>query len=762
MPPQQPQQEQKIDFRIYLGILFFRWKIIVVCFLYCLLGGVLYLNLTPKQYGANCQILIYRDENVALSERAPWAEEKTHIYLLRSGKIRQRVVDRLATEWTERLGGKEKLTAPVNVNRTMTVGPTLFVSTKARDKGYAVAFLSALIDEHKKEWASFKQQSIQTVTQVLEDELHRLDDQLRESQEEVIEYQRLHDIFREDIKASIEGGYISALMRRRHALETEIMMMESSFPVLRDMNVGVLSDVARISRETSSSDIKGSEGRGTSDSTEELLPDELRADSLPQADGQEGERGWAELRVQLVNLEQQREEMLKNLKLEHTQVRAIDEEIQKVRDKLDLAAKIQMKRLEDRYQALKTQLNALESAAYKWRAQSLLSRQRRAEYDQLQSEVRRFEKNYSTLYERLHDLRVSEEQKAEHYRVIQEPIANPTPVWPDTQKILLVCLALGLGSGFGIALLMQVVDNKVQSINDVERELGVPFLGGVPYWAHSGLEKAIRPIVTEENASGAIEAYRALRTSLVASLGKINEKIVLVTSADSREGKTLTTLNIAIMIAQMNKKVLLVDLDLRRGRLHRSLGAAREPGMTDVLGSCGDLREVVQNTRIEGLSLIPTGSSVDNASELLQSADMVGLFSEIQEDYDYIMVDTSPVLRVTDTVIAATQGLGVVVYVVRVNKTSKPMIQYSLDMLKDSRVLGMIMNSIEMHRLSSLYYAYQYPNYAYYSNAYVYGYNYHHDDAVFDRGGWGSGLGGLIGRKTEGLTRRLRQSITKE
>jgi len=326
----------------------------------------------------------------------------------------------------------------------------------------------------------------------------------------------------------------------------------------------------------------------------------------------------------------------------------------------------------------------------------------------------------------------------------------------------MVCLAFGLGSGFGLALVVQVVDNKVQSINDVEHELGVPFLGGVPYWAHSGLEKAIRPIVTEENASGAIEAYRALRTSLIASLGKINEKIVLVTSADSREGKTLTSLNIAIMIAQMDKKVLLVDLDLRRGRLHRSLGAAREPGMTDVLTSNGDLREAVQHTRIDGLSLIPTGSSIDNASELLQSADLVGLFSEIQEDYDYIMIDTSPVLRVTDTVVAATQGLGVVVYVARVNKTSKPMIQYSLDMLKDSRVLGLIMNSIEMHRLSSLYYTYQYPNYAYYSNAYVYGYNYHHDDAVFDRGGWGSGLGGLIGRKTEGLTRRLRNSLSKE
>jgi tyrosine-protein kinase Etk/Wzc len=356
-------------------------------------------------------------------------------------------------------------------------------------------------------------------------------------------------------------------------------------------------------------------------------------------------------------------------------------------------------------------------------------------------------------------MRVSEELKAEHFRIVEPVKAYPNPFWPDPMKILLIALAFGLGSGFGIALLMQVTDNKIQSINDVERELGIPFLGGVPYWAHSGLERAIRPIVTEENASGAIEAYRALRTSLLGALGKINEKIVLVTSADSREGKTLTTLNIAIMIAQMGKKALLVDMDLRRGRLHRSLGSSRDPGMTDVLGDRSTLKEVVQRTRIENLHLVPTGGPVDNSSELLQSSDLIGLFGEIQEDFDYIMIDTSPVLRVTDTVVAASQGLGVVVYVARVNRTSKPMIQYSLDMLKDARVMGMIMNSIEMHRLSSLYYAYQYPNYAYYSNAYVYGYNYHHDDGVLDQGGWGSGIGEFWHRRAQELGQWLRQVL---
>jgi len=168
-----------------------------------------------------------------------------------------------------------------------------------------------------------------------------------------------------------------------------------------------------------------------------------------------------------------------------------------------------------------------------------------------------------------------------------------------------------------------------------------------------------------------------------------------------------------------------VDMDLRRGRLHRSLGLEREPGVTDVLREGRSLREVIVRTRVENLYLASTGGSVDDSAELLQSGDLVSLFVDVQDDYDYIICDTSPVLRVTDTVILATHGLGVVLYIARVNHTPKPLIRYSLDMLEDARVLGLVMNSIEMHKISSLYYTYQYPNYAYYSNAYAYGYDYY-------------------------------------
>lgn len=758
----------KIDIRIYVGMLFFRWKIIVVCFLYCLLGAVIYLNVTPKKFRAYAKIMAYRDPTLEVSKTAmPWASREAHQYLLQGSQLRGRAADLLMAEWGERMGARAAMVLPVTVWWERGLAPTMAVMATSENRDYAIAFLNALVDEHRKEWQSLQANSIVHATQSLSDELAKLDERIRQAEDDLIEYQRLHDMARVQARAAMEGQYLGALIGRRHQLDTELAMLEYEFPRLKDANVGVVSEIGRLNRGTASvkplPKADGKTDEGDLADSPEFLPEELRAERIEEAATKEDETvaGWPEVRVKMARLEQHRAELLKNLRPEHPQVRAVDAQIGSLHATLEVAAQVGLQSLMDRHRALKLQLDAVESAEYQWQAKNLFVWQRQAEYKRVQSNVARFENNYNTLFARLHDIRVAEQIKAERFSVAEWAAAESTPYWPDAKKILLIALAMGLGSGFGLALLLQVTDNKVQSIKDVEKELGIPFLGGVPYWAHSGLEKAIRPIVTEENASGAIEAYRALRTSLLTALGKINEKVVLVTSADSREGKTLTALNIAIMIAQMGKRVLLVDLDLRRGRLHRSLGATREPGMSDALSQHGSLRGVVQKTRVDNLWLIPTGSLIENASELLQASDMVGIFAEIQEDYDYILIDTSPVLRVTDTVIAATQGVGVVVYVARVNRTSKSMIQYSLDMLKDARVIGLIMNSIEMHRLSSLYYAYQYPNYAYYSNAYVYGYNYHHDDGVQDRGGWGSGIGEFWHGKLLGISARLRRLLSR-
>ncbi len=718
----QPQEENKIDFRIYVGIILFRWQIISVCFLYSLLAGVLYVTFAQKKYESTCNLMIYRDSltTEAPSGRYYGAHLQPHIYMLKNPKTLNRVIDKLDEEYAEKVGGRHRMMPNLTVGAAKGLNPMVQISVKSMDSDYGKAFLGQLIEEHRNQWRSIQRSSRSSAGEMLEDELSRLVEQITTAEDNKIDFQRLHDIARVEARGSMETRYLMALMGRRNQLKTELMLLESQYPALENANASVISVVGQLTQETGDIEAEPPENEDGTFSMSSAIPRRMVAEN-------EETKGFQDLRVKLINLEEEEKQLAANLKDDHPKLRSVRTEIKSINKQLSVMARIQIRKLKDRHKSLTIQLDAIESAEYKWKNKNLLASQRQAEYKRLISVVTRYENNYNSVYSRLHDMRVSEELKAEH--IVPEDIrSSGNPFWPDPMKILLMALVGGLGSGFGLAFLLQVVDNKVQSIKDVEDVLGVTFLGGIPYWAHSGLENAIRPIVTEEHSAGAIEAYRALRTTILSEMNKKNEKIMFVTSADSREGKTLTTLNMAIMIAQMGKRVLLIDMDLRRGRLHRSLGLDREPGVTDVLRENGSIKDVIQSSRIENLYVAPTGSTIDDSAELLQSIDIVQLFVDVQDDYDYIMVDTSPVLRVTDTVIVSTQGIGVVLYVARVNHTPKPMIRYSLDMLKDADVLGLVMNSIEMHKISSLYYAYQYPNYAYYSNAYTYGHSYYYYD----------------------------------
>ena len=726
----QPQEENKIDFRVYLGIILFRWQIIAICFLYSLLAGVLYIHLTPKKFMSSCNIMIYRDPLLTISKQgAQWSSLQTHTYMLNNPKLRERVVGSLVDTWGEQMGGRRRMSPSVSITRGRGgVSPMLRVSVQSRNSAYGRAYMESLLDEHRQEWENVQRQSRVSAGTLLEDELTRLEEQIRSAEDDVIEYQRLNDIARVEKRGTMESRYLSALMERRNQLTTELMLIEAQYPAMKNASAAVIRDVGKLTRATG--DVKALDeepdaGSPRSSNNSEVTKSEVDDEEI---------KGVQNQKVRLDQLEREESELAENLMSDHPRLKEIRGKIEAIKQQLSVSAAVQIEQIQDRHKALSIQLDAIETAEYKWQAKNLMASSRQAEYGRLKSVVTRLSKHYGTLYQRLYEMRVAEELKAEHF-VPEEISTGSGPVWPDPMKILLAALVAGLGSGFGLAFLLQVVDNKVQSIKDVEDILGVPFLGGIPYWAHSGLESAIRPIVTEEHSTGAIEAYRALRTSVLSELNKRHEKVLIVTSADSREGKTLTTLNMAIMIAQMGKRVLLIDMDLRRGRLHRSLGLDREPGVNDVLREGGSLNDIIQPARIENLYVAPSGSGIDDSAELLQSSDILTLLVDVQDDYDYVLIDTSPVLRVTDTVILATQGIGQVLYVARVNHTPKQMIRYSLDMLKDANVLGLVMNSIEMHKISSLYYAYQYPNYAYYSNAYTYGYDYYYYD---DRGSKGS------------------------
>ncbi len=719
MPPPRNQEETRIDFRVYLAVIFFRWQIIALCFLYAVLGGVVYLQLATPKYHSGIDIVVYSDPFLKLNRvDDKWTSFGTHQMLLSQGGLQSRVRRELRDEWLPKLGSEKAMDAHVWFGRRADLTPTLTVNVTTRDPDYGIAFVDLLAKTHQAEWETLQKRSRQEAFAELREELDELAENVRIAEEDVIEYERQNDILRIQARGSIERGFLSALMGMKHSYLTQMMVMEAQFPQLKDANAVVIASSDILTKQVGAINPDASLLEQMK-SAEDTKSEELAVD--------EALLGLQTKQVRLIRLERQEAEMAAKMTADNPKLQAVRAQIKQINEELQLTADIQFRRVRDRYKTMQIMLDAIESAEYRWQSKNLMASQRTAEHRRKKAVVGRYEGNYNTLNNRLHDLKVNQALNAEVFK-IRTPWARRKASWPDPKKILPMCLIGGLGAGLGLAFLMQVVDNKIQTIKDVEEGIGVTFLGGIPYWAHSGLEAAIRPIVTEENSTGAMEAYRALRTTVLAELAKANEKVLFVTSADSREGKTLTTLNMAIMVAQMGQRTLLIDMDLRRGRLHRSLDVEREPGVGDALREGKSLREIVKQTHIENLWFAASGTSLDDSSEVLQSSNILDMLVEIQDDYDYVFIDTSPVLRVTDTVILTTQGIGQVLYVARVNHTPKPLIRYSLDVLKEAPILGLVMNSIEMHKISSLYYAYQYPNYAYYSNAYAYGYDYYYYD----------------------------------
>jgi capsular exopolysaccharide synthesis family protein len=231
-------------------------------------------------------------------------------------------------------------------------------------------------------------------------------------------------------------------------------------------------------------------------------------------------------------------------------------------------------------------------------------------------------------------------------------------------------------------------------------------------------------IVNENSGFYVKEAYKTIRTNLMFLLSKAGCKKIIVTSATPKEGKSTTTLNVAITTAQTGAKVLVIDADLRKPTIHRYLGVSIKMGLSNVLGGFTDVQSVIKNTQYDNLDVITAGSLPPNPSELFVSERMGEMLDVLSEHYDYIFIDTPPVTIVTDASILSKVVDGVIL-VVRQNVTTTVFLDKAVEALEfvQANIMGVIFNDVNTDRDN---YKYRYRNSA---GKYKYGYNsYYNDD----------------------------------
>ncbi|MBB2991271.1 receptor protein-tyrosine kinase [Mycolicibacterium iranicum] len=306
------------------------------------------------------------------------------------------------------------------------------------------------------------------------------------------------------------------------------------------------------------------------------------------------------------------------------------------------------------------------------------------------------------------ELETPEDGASADARVVVEQRASipDHPVVPKTSRNIGIGVVLGLALGIGIAVVRDMLDNTVKDRETVERITGSGIVGSVPL----DKDRRKQPAISFDNDNSAIaEAFRKLRTNLQFLAVDNPPRVIVVTSSMPSEGKSTTAINLALALAEAEHKVVLVDGDMRRPTLHRYLDLVGPVGFSTVLSGQATLEEALQLTRFPGLTVLTSGAIPPNPSELLGSQSARKLLSELRAKYDYVVVDSTPLLAVTDAAILGAGADGVLI-MARYGQTRREQLTHAVENLQNvgAPLLGAVLTLTPMRGGSSYTYSYGY------------------------------------------------------
>ena len=332
---------------------------------------------------------------------------------------------------------------------------------------------------------------------------------------------------------------------------------------------------------------------------------------------------------------------------------------------------------------------------------------------------------YYMMKEKYEESRISMAGQIGKVRIIDSAVAATSPVSPKKERNLVLGTLFGLGLGVLVIMFLEFIDKSVGSIEDLER-LGFALMAAIPHIPKqrgNGLqpgenrnghtaEMQIKLIANTKPKSPVSEAYRTLRTNIQFSESAAKMKSILVTSSGPGEGKTTTVTNLGIILANMGLRTLIVDSDLRRPTLHRAFRLDKQPGLTNLLLGDGTLEMLSHATEIDNLYILTCGTIPPNPSELLGSAKMKTLLNELKNNFQMVLLDSPPVIAVTDAQVLASQTDGVLL-LVKSGESQIEAVQRAKSAISQTggRLLGVVLNDVRPQHMYGSYYYYYYHNY---------------------------------------------------
>jgi polysaccharide biosynthesis transport protein len=509
------------------------------------------------------------------------------------------------------------------------------------------------------------------------------------SQEKLVKYQKEHQILGIDDKQNITTEKLDELNKELTSAESERMEKESLYRLADSGDTQSAASVAA-----------GLHGGKESVATSNLL-EKLQAQK-------------ADLMIQAAQLNTQFGPAYPKIAELNNQLREIDLQIQNELKKATA-------RLRGDYLAALHREELLRGALEEQKQQENKLNESAIEYSFLKRDFETNRTLYEGLLQKLKEAGVTAGLRSNNIRQVDIARTPGSPAEPNIPRNLGFGFVLGLTSGIGLAFLLEGIDNTVRTPEQAQAISGLPSLGMIPLGSRASAETSKRglmvaagkepvELVTQSRPQSQMaESYRALRTSLLLTSVGAPPKTILITSALPREGKTTTSINTAVVLAQKGTRVLLIDADLRRPSIHKTLGLGPRLGLSNVLTGGATLQQAtIRSSVLPNLYILPAGTPPPNPSELMASAQMIDLLAELRDHYDHVIVDTPPTLSVTDAVVLSTRA-DAVVLVIRSAQTTKPALRRSRDILAqvNARVAGVLLNAVNLDS-ADYYYYYEY------------------------------------------------------
>jgi len=565
------------------------------------------------------------------------------------------------------------------------------VRYRSPDKELAANVVNTLMTTYTENNFKSRFDSTMQASDWLSKQLVDLQMKVETSQEKLVHYQKEHEILGIDDKQNITTAKLDELNKALTTAESERMDKESIYRLVQSGDTETIASAANVL-----------DAAGAGSTSQSGLLETLRAKQ-------------ADLKIQAAELNTQFGPSYPKLAQINNQLKEIDAEL--VAETRKIGGKIK-----GQYMAALQRENMLHDALEKQKQEANKLNESAIEYSLLKRDLDTNRQLYEGLLEKLKEAGVSAGLRSNNFRIVDVARVPTGPIEPNIPRNLSFAFMLGLTSGVGLAFLLEGLDNTVRTTEQAQMISGLPPLGMIPLGSRTAREganskrlviatskEAVELITQVRPQSQMAESYRALRTSLLLSNLGAPPKVIMVTSALPQEGKTTTSINCAVVLAQKGIRVLLIDADLRRPSIHKTLGMGPRSGLSNVLTGSATLEQAItRSTVLPNLNILPAGTPPPNPAELLASINMRDVLEQLRGQYDHIVVDTPPTLSVTDAVVLSPRA-DAIVLVIRSGQTTKQALRRSRDILMqvNAKVSGVLLNAVDLSS-PDYYYYYEY------------------------------------------------------